>query len=355
MSILTVYLGSFKKGPGGAVIQCAFDTESGKLTETGRLNTVRPSYLLLDPEHKLLYCIREANEIDGVYGGGIECIDVSGKKMVSLSRQSLGGKGPAHLCLRDGWLITALYGEGGLTETRVKNGVIEPVRNIIRHIGKGTDPERQEQPHPHYVSFMPDGAHLAVCDLGLDRIFVYPYRADTGISLFPDEIEAPAGSGPRHLVWSWDNRMMYVVTEMGGTLLTYLLTGNGKAQLSGCVSTLPERFAGENTCAAIRMNRMGNELVISNRGHDSLAFFRLDENGMPYLTGRVSTGLWPRDVEFSPDGKWLLCANQNSDTVDVYSYRSDGDDAIEKRVRLIEENRFHTDTMPCCIVFSDEN
>lgn len=354
MSGYEVYIGSFLKTADAAILKCDFDTETGRLTPRDRLTIERPSYLCLSADKNTLYCIREAAEIDGEYGGGVASVDVSGEKMRVLSKQSTHAKGPSHLLLDGDRLIVSVYGEGAVTQFRLAEGgrVIRPTFSRIQLWGRGADPERQTQPHPHYVARTPDGSHIAVCDLGLDRICMFPYSETDGLCAEPAYIPAPAGSGPRHLVFSGDGRFMYVLTEMGSTVLAYEYLGNGRAALLQSVSTVPADFErrAENVSAAIRMNPARGEIAVSNRVHDSIAFFGVGADGRLTDRGFVKTGLWPRDLEFSPDGRYILAACQNSNTVDVYAYR-DGTEMALERAYLLPGRGIRTDILPCCIVF----
>ena len=349
-----VFIGSFLKTKDAAILKCDFDSETGRLAERERLPIERPSYLCLSEDKNTLYCIRETAEIDGVYGGGVASVDVSGEKMRILSKQSTHAKGPSHLRVVGDRLIVSVYGEGAVTQFPLTEGgrIIQPARSRVQLSGHGVDSERQAQPHPHYVAQTPDGGHIAVCDLGLDRVLMFPYSEKYGLCAEPDGVSAPGGTGPRHLLFSKDGRFMYVVTEMGSSVLVYEYLGNGRAALIQTASTLPadcEKRA-ENVCAAIRWNPARTEIAVSNRVHDSLAFFGVGADGLLSYRGFVKTGLWPRDIEFSPDGRYILAANQNSNTVDVYSY-ADGNGPAGERVRLLEGGGIRSEILPCCIVF----
>jgi 6-phosphogluconolactonase len=86
------------------------------------------------------------------------------------------------------------------------------------------------------------------------------------------------------------------------------------------LSTLPEGFTGDNSGAEIAVHPNGRFLYSSNRGHDSIAAFRIDD-GKGTLTplDRVPTqGKTPRNFAIDPSGRFLLAANQNSGTVVVF-------------------------------------
>jgi 6-phosphogluconolactonase len=61
-------------------------------------------------------------------------------------------------------------------------------------------------------------------------------------------------------------------------------------------------------------------LYVSNRGHNSIAVFSVAEStGALELVQVVPTeGDWPRNFSLDPTGRWLLVANQRSDSVVVF-------------------------------------
>ena len=83
------------------------------------------------------------------------------------------------------------------------------------------------------------------------------------------------------------------------------------------IGTLPPGFSGLNTTAHILVHPNGRFLYVSNRGHDSIAIFAVDdETGRLTSVGHQSTGgRTPRNFEIDPSGTFLLAENQNSDSV----------------------------------------
>src|SRR5204863_9789468 len=71
--------------------------------------------------------------------------------------------------------------------------------------------------------------------------------------------------------------------------------------------------------ADIHVAASGRILYVSNRGHNSIAVFSVAEStggGALVLDQTVSTqGDWPRNFSLDPTGRWLLVANQRSDSV----------------------------------------
>ena len=248
--------------------------------------------------------------------GGLSLID----------RFETGGSGTCHLTLSpDGrYVYAANYSSGSLFGVEVDSeGRFGRQTAFIQHQGSGPYPNRQQGPHAHFVSFLPDGEHLLCCDLGIDRVLAYRYHPADG-SLTPDEaldIALPAGEGPRHFACSPDGRYLYIAGELSSNIL-HVQWGKNLEPVE-VTSTLPAGFEGTNWPAHIQLSRDGRFLYLSNRGHDSIAVFPVDTQ-----SGRLGEaawspcgGGWPRHFALSPDGRYMVVANQNSH--DVTAWRLD--------------------------------
>jgi 6-phosphogluconolactonase len=184
----------------------------------------------------------------------------------------------------------------------------------------------------------PDAKYLAVCDLGMDKVLLYPYSPVNGLSTRAAVIGCPPGTGPRHLAFSADGGHVYVLGELSNTVLRYALNA-GEAVLAQEISTLPPGHTG-GTSAAIHLSPCGGYIASSNRGHDSVALFAVKEDGSLESRGHIPTGKEPRDFNFSPCGGWLLSADQNGDTVSIFknhngTYEKTGQVKIPKPVCLV--------------------
>jgi 6-phosphogluconolactonase len=162
-----------------------------------------------------------------------------------------------------------------------------------------------------------------VCDLGLDKVF--SYRFDAGRATLeandPPFVLVKPGFGPRHLAFHPDGRWAYVINEMGNTMLVLAYdAARGALHEIQSLSTLPADFTGENTCAEVAVHPNGRFVYGSNRGHDSIAVYAVDEaSGKLTLVEHQSTlGRTPRGFALDPSGRWLLAGNQSSDNVHVF-------------------------------------
>jgi 6-phosphogluconolactonase len=183
----------------------------------------------------------------------------------------------------------------------------------------GPNQARQDKPHPHSVTFSPDGHFAYVCDLGLDKIFCY--RLDASALVPAGEFATAPGAGPRHSKFSADGKFFYVLNELDGTIATYACDpATGALTAKQAVPTLPEGFTGNNTCAEIRLHPNGRFVYGSNRGHDSIAVFARNpaDGTLKRIEIVPSGGGHPRNFALSLDGAWLVCANRDSNNLVVF-------------------------------------
>ena len=227
------------------------------------------------------------------------------------SRRFTGGSGCCHLCLSpDGrHLYAANYRSGSVSGFPVgPDGELGELQEFDQHEGHGVNPDRQEGPHAHFCGFDPEGKFLLVNDLGLDAIFAYPYDPVRGIDVAAARVTsvAPAGEGPRHLVFEPEGTCL-LVTEMGNSVQR-LVYEDGRFTRIAAVSTLPPGVKQPSKAAALRLSPDGRYVLASNRGYDSIAVF---ERGTLELVSCVpSGGKSPRDFAFLSDGRTVVATNE---------------------------------------------
>jgi 6-phosphogluconolactonase len=240
--------------------------------------------------------------------------------------QTLGGEVACHLALSPSgkYLYTANYISGSVSQLPVSSGGgLEALNLLIRHAGASVDPKRQTGPHAHCTVFTPDGMHLCVVDLGLDKILLYSVDAVKGAAPAPYSACAmDPGVGPRHIAFSKDGTLAFCANELRSsvTVLRYL---DGRLEPIATHPTLPSSFSGDSFCAAVRVSPAGRHLYVSNRGHDSIACFAIEGERLRLIELVDCGGKWPRDFDLTPDGSLLVSANERSN--DLSTFRVDRD------------------------------
>ena len=337
----TVYTGGYTEpiqmasgevvpGRGKGVGRCTIDKTTGQIVCTAMLPaTPNPSHLTLTADGRYLYCVSELKDYCGVSGSTVSAYALEEGGIRLLSRQATCGADACFVCLwhDEKWLLAANYSGGSVAVFPVGDDhALGPAACVLRHTGRGTDPQRQQSPHPHQILPAPDGVHLYVPDLGLDRLVCYRFDSRTGW-LTKDgwqDIPGLPGQGVRHGVFSADGTRLYVMTEMTAQVNVYRYDpASGAAELAQTCDTAA-RAAGA-LGAAIRLHPSGSRLYVSVRGADVLVRFCIGADGLlrePQCT--ASGGKIPRDFDLTPDGQFLLAANQDSDSLCVFEIDTEG-------------------------------
>jgi 6-phosphogluconolactonase len=206
------------------------------------------------------------------------------------------------------------------------DGSVGPATCVVQHTGgSGVDAERQAGPHAHSLTLTPDDRFALVCDLGLDQVLVYRVDHANG-RLEPNDppfAATPPGAGPRHLDIHPNGRVVYVINELASTIGVYVFDPErGALTEQQIISTLPDGSSGATTTADVHVSPDGRYVYGSNRGHDSLAIFAVDDDrGRLTARGHVETyGRTPRNFAFDPDGTVVYVANQDTDTIVSFAY-----------------------------------
>lgn len=300
----------------------------GHLTPLQIVATDNPSYLALDPTLTRLYCTNQNDVVDGVPAGRVSAyaVGTTDGKLTFLNTQPTHGTHPAHLSVHPSgaYLLASNYGGGDYPVYRIlADGSIGRETDDARGSGTGIDPDRQEGPHAHQILTDPDSGHVFGVDLGADRIRIWTLDLATGklIANEPSAAVVAGGSGPRHMVFHPSGRFAYVLDELSGSITTFLYDPlRGALASQRTVSTLPVGFTGSKSTAEIRIHPSGRFLYSTNRGHNSVAIFTIDEKtgALDPLGWEPTQGEWPRGMNLDPSGTFLYVANQNSDTIVVF-------------------------------------
>ncbi len=322
-----VYVGAYTEPPSGSadgIIVFRFDAGSGELHPVQNVpGVVNPSWLTLDEREQFLFAVNEEDE------GRVSAFsrDVATGTLRPLNDQLSHGAAPCYVSPDPSgrYVLVANYSGGTVAVLPVTaSGRLEAATCVIHHQGSSIRPE-QEGPHPHMIRPSVDGRFVLVTDLGTDQVLVYRLDPNTG-QLAPNEqgrtvVSEHPGAGPRHFAFDPNGRTVYVINELNSTVTVYDYTPErGELHARQVVSTLPDGVDGPaigNSCAHIAVSPDGRFVYGSNRGHDSIAIWEVeDANGELRPAGHESTrGKTPRGFSLDPTGSWLLVANQESDTI----------------------------------------
>jgi len=346
-----LFLGTYTRSGGKGIYRVDLDAATGALsTPVVAAETSNPSFVALSPDKRFLFAVSETDALASAYA--INPLTLSLTPLQA--PQPAGGKAPCHLVVDQTGrtLVVAHYHTGVVASLPIgPDGKLGRPGTLLQHRGSSVNRERQDTAHAHSVTISPDNRHVIVCDLGLDKIFTYRLDPDAA-TLTPAEppfITTEPGAGPRHAAFSRDGRHVFVINEMGGSLVCYAYDAtNGSLTPTDTQSTLPAGFTGENTTAEVRVHPNGEYVYGSNRGHDSLVVFRFDaaQGKLSHVETVPVGGKHPRNFALSPDGKWLVAANQNSNDLTVFRV-----DASTGRLTKIDSTAIVS--MPVCVAFFD--
>jgi 6-phosphogluconolactonase len=352
---LLAYFGTYTNNMKSKGIYCyKLDLASGKLTELGVTEGIKnPSFVAIHPSGKYLYSVSEVNDADGKPAGAVAAFTLDRKtgKLTPLNHQSSEGQGPCHVNVdKTGHCaLVANYGSGSVAALPIKaDGSLEKAVSAIQHEGSSVVPNRQAGPHAHSFNISSDNRFAFAADLGLDKILIYkldPAKA----TLTPNQpafAATPPGGGPRHFAFHPSGRFAYVCNEIKSSVTAFTYDADkGTLTQIQTISTLPEETKGNST-AEIQVHPSGRFVYCSNRGHDSLAIFTIDEKtGQLTAAGHQKTlGRTPRNFGIDPTGTYVVACNQGTDNVAVFKVdKSSG--------KLTQVGELITVPAPVCVKF----
>lgn len=331
-----VYVGAYTRaephvqGKAQGIYVYRLDQANGALqllsTATGMVN---PSFLTVDSGGRYLYAVQEVGEYEGQPGGAVSAfsIDPQTHALTLLNHQFTHGGAPCHVTIDSTgrWLLVANYGGGNVCVLPIgDDGTLGAATATVYHEGQAT---HHDGPHPHSTWMTSDNRYILVPDCGLDRIFIYTLDTEHGKLLAHDTpfVMLAPGAGPRHLAFHPNGKYVYSINERNSTLTAFAYEGGGNVLRElHTLTTLPDDFHGSNSCADIHIDAAGRYVYGSNRGHDSIAIFAVDEaSGKVSPRGHVSTGgRNPRNFALDSAHNLLLAANQDTSNIVAFSVDS---------------------------------
>jgi 6-phosphogluconolactonase len=339
------FIGTYTKGDSKGIYSFTLNSAEGKITDIKAVATLEnPTYLTLSHDKKHLYSVAKDGQ-----SGGLAAYSISENgDLVPINRQLSDGSSPCHVSIdsQKRYVFSTNYHKGTVESYLLnpEDGSVQPAASIIQHEGSGPDP-RQEKPHVHYAGLTPDEKYLAVVDLGTDSLTTYEIGNDGKLSkvhLLP----LKAGSGPRHLTFHPNGILAYLMTEFSSEVIVLRYhPENGHFTEEQYISTLPEEFNENNQGSAIHISLDGRYVYAGNRGHNSIAVFRVEETGeLSFLEHTPTEGDWPRDFEIDPTGKFVVASNQESSNLVLFAR-----DENTGRLTLLQSDI--TVPYPVCVKF----
>lgn len=323
-----VFVSAFVPGEKAGIHVFGFDAAKGVLKPLKRAAGVQnPFFIAISPDNRHLYSI-DAENFGGEEDEFVAAFAIEGRggDLRLLNRQSARGTASCFLDVDPTGksVLVANYNSGSVAALPVKgDGSLAEAASFSQHSGSSADPQRQKGPNAHCFVVSPDGGHALAADLGIDKVMIYTLDAATA-KLAPNAAQPFAklapGSGPRHLTFHPNGKLVYVINELANTITVFDWdSADGTLREKQTIATLPKDFTGKSHTADLKITPDGKHLYGTNRGHDSLASYRIAADGtLTLLAIQPSAGKGPQNLLITPDGRWLLCANMPGNNVVVF-------------------------------------
>ena len=302
MALIYGYVGTYTSPEAPGTYRFALDTQSGALDAPE----------LIYPQTNTKYAawsqglLATVTEKDGA--AGVALLSTAGAEPSLLDTQLLEKNTACFLTWQDGLLYSANYHDGNVLIYTAKDGRLSLAHRLYVEDESGC----------HQVIF--HGRWLLVPCLRRDQVLLFDREEEfrqVGV------LEFPAGTGPRHGVFTKDHRRFYLVSETSNQLFTYRVDGLSFT-LEDVQPILPPDFSGKGDTAAIRLSEDERTLYISIRGAGAIAVFRVGGERPALLQHVPSQRKEPWAPLPVPGGKFLLAANRKSDEIVSFALEADG-------------------------------
>jgi 6-phosphogluconolactonase len=351
-----VFIGTYTEHEGSqskGIYIYRLNLSSGELTfQNETIGILNPSYLDIHPEKKFLYAVNEVQSFAGQDGGGVSAfsMDPTSGELELLNAQSSRGKDPCYISIEQTgqFALVTNYSSGNAAMLPIQaDGRLGPATDVVWHSGSSVHPKRQTAPYAHSIVPDPTNRFAIVADLGADKLVIYEMDLEHGKLHKHAEVKVKPGSGPRHSIFHPNGEYLYLFNELNSTLILFRYDSDaGHLEELQTISTLPPGYEGESLGADLHI--YGKYLYASNRKHDTIAWFLIDESsGQLAYEGEIpSGGKEPRGFAIDRSGSFLLAAHERSDNVVVFQI----DPATGKPIKTGHEAKI---SQPVCVKFID--
>ncbi len=324
MSLNTIYTGTYTKkeghvnGQADGIYTLYQDPENGSLKFGATVAKItNPSFVKVSKDNKYLYAVSELGGNDAASGFIYSYKINHDHSLTKTGKLSTESNAPCHIALdQTGEFVFVSNYVGGVVVVYKKkaDGSLEKKQKINLD-----DPESS---NAHSVSISANNKHAYIADLGNDKIRIFDFDAESGLLTLNKQpfLELEKGAGPRHFTFSKDDKFGYSINELNSSISVFGINETGTLRLIQNISSLPEGFADKNSAADIHLHSSGKFLYASNRGHNSIAAFKIDKNSgkLEAISYTSTLGKTPRNFAISPEGSYLYAANQDSNTISIF-------------------------------------
>jgi len=325
-----VYVGTYTNGTKSeGIYRFDLDTATGKATQpVVAAKVTNPSFLAVHKDGKHVYAVNEIDTQNGKKTGGMTAFEIQPNgDLKQLNAVETGGGAPCHITIDPSGksAFFANYGGGSSGAVSIEpDGSLGKLTSFVQHKGSSVNPQRQQGPHAHSINSHPNGKFVYVADLGLDKVLIFAFDAETGkmTPASPDHVAVQPGAGPRHFAFAPGGKRAYVINEIGNTVVAFDVNGEtGELKPTQTVGTLDDKYLGKSFTAEVVAHPNGKFVYGSNRGYHSITTFAVEADGSlkeigNYMSEKIDT---PRNFALDPSGKWMLIEGQNTGLIEVHA------------------------------------
>lgn len=305
------YVGTYTDGISEGIYKYSISAE-GILDSVGLVaQSVNPSFLTFSSDKKYLLACNEVDTNNGE--GSIESFEVGKDKLSFIDRKTSGGAHPCFITISDKRdVLVANYSGGNIGLLKLStDGSLSNLLFVEEH-----NTDTLVKAHAHSAWFIPNSNDVVSVDLGTNELWFSEIVDSKLVPSVQNKITMEVGAGPRHLTMH-PKGWFYVVNELNSTVSLVAKNNEGVYELKKSTSTLPSDYQDKSYCADIHLSEDGKFLYASNRGHNSIVVFSVND-----LSGELTVvefesvkGDWPRNFTITDDGRYLLVANQKSNNI----------------------------------------
>jgi 6-phosphogluconolactonase len=277
------------------------------------------------PDKNYLFAASEVDETNGKPTGAVASFLLEAGKLKPIATANSAAKGTCHIALdhTSRVLLSADYGGGAAASFLIgPDGNPGQAVWTEHYSGHGPVTDRQEAVHAHFASFSPDNRFAYINDLGSDAIHIYRLDAQTAKLTPAGAYHSKPGAGPRTLHFHPCKKTAYAINELDSTVDVLAWNkSDGSLKLKTRIELLPAGSpAGKSRACDTVITSDGRNVYFANRGDDFLYAFRADvSSGELKPIGRTPTGgKSPRNFTLDPSERWMLVANQDSNSIAIF-------------------------------------
>lgn len=314
-------LGTYTRGASEGIYEANLNLDKERVEGVDLLALAgNPTYLTTNKSGTVIYSILSEDD-----QGGVVSFVFEGNQWVRRVALLTDGPAPCYLSYDEErqLIYTANYHTGtvhvyGTDETGDLN-----LLDTVQQEGSSIH-ENQEGPHAHFIAPTPDNKFVVTCNLGTDEVYTYEVT-DEGKLEEKTRLQVKPGTGPRHIVFHPEVNRAYILGELSSEILVANYEPNsGEFEVVDIQPMIPATHTGFNSGAAIRITKDGKYLYASNRGHDSIVAYDIDEEGnLAFLAYYPTRGQTPRDFNLNETEEFVVVGHQDSDYLTLFKRDSE--------------------------------